>query len=257
MNNLTMLAEPQLEFASGGMLEHPRDGLALFGPADSRGIEKAEDISYGVVGTRNGISAFREFVKAINRPVLTDSHLDDVLWPHFPGFEEAFHATLSPEPAWVEELDALALKDAATERDDHKRVFDVTSLFLNRVKAAKMSDKSFRFFVVVVPDFVFATCRPVSRFHGGHGNRIGKREQRIRAQILDFFEAYEPEQYLWSADFRSQLKIRTMELDAPVQIVRESTLRLAAAEKKLTALHGVGTWTARYTMLRGGFADAA
>ncbi|HEY5084484.1 MAG TPA: hypothetical protein VII48_08190, partial [Rhizomicrobium sp.] len=28
-------------------------------------------------------------------------------------------------------------------------------------------------------------------------------------------------------------------------------------EKKLTALHGVGTWTARYTMLRGGFADAA
>src|SRR5215469_3542112 len=31
----------------------------------------------------------------------------------------------------------------------------------------------------------------------------------------------------------------------------------AAAEKKLTALHGVGTWTARYTMLRGGFADAA
>ena len=30
-----------------------------------------------------------------------------------------------------------------------------------------------------------------------------------------------------------------------------------AAEKKLTALHGVGTWTARYYMLRGGFADSA
>jgi AraC family transcriptional regulator of adaptative response / DNA-3-methyladenine glycosylase II len=30
-----------------------------------------------------------------------------------------------------------------------------------------------------------------------------------------------------------------------------------AAEKKLTALRGVGTWTARYFMLRGGFADAA
>jgi AraC family transcriptional regulator of adaptative response / DNA-3-methyladenine glycosylase II len=30
-----------------------------------------------------------------------------------------------------------------------------------------------------------------------------------------------------------------------------------AAEKKLTALHGVGTWTARYTLLRGGFADCA
>jgi 3-methyladenine DNA glycosylase/8-oxoguanine DNA glycosylase len=30
-----------------------------------------------------------------------------------------------------------------------------------------------------------------------------------------------------------------------------------AAEKKLTARHGVGTWTARYVMLRTGFADAA
>ncbi len=30
-----------------------------------------------------------------------------------------------------------------------------------------------------------------------------------------------------------------------------------AAEKKLTSLHGIGTWTARYVMLRGGFADSA
>jgi AraC family transcriptional regulator of adaptative response / DNA-3-methyladenine glycosylase II len=30
-----------------------------------------------------------------------------------------------------------------------------------------------------------------------------------------------------------------------------------AAEKKLTAIRGSGTWTARYTMLRGGFADCA
>jgi len=31
----------------------------------------------------------------------------------------------------------------------------------------------------------------------------------------------------------------------------------AAAEKKLTAIRGIGTWTARYVMLRGGFADSA
>lgn len=30
-----------------------------------------------------------------------------------------------------------------------------------------------------------------------------------------------------------------------------------AAEKKLTAVRGIGTWTARYVMLRGGFADSA
>ncbi len=31
----------------------------------------------------------------------------------------------------------------------------------------------------------------------------------------------------------------------------------AAAEKKLTAVRGIGTWTARYVLLRGGFADSA
>jgi AraC family transcriptional regulator of adaptative response / DNA-3-methyladenine glycosylase II len=30
-----------------------------------------------------------------------------------------------------------------------------------------------------------------------------------------------------------------------------------AAEKRLTAVRGVGTWTARYVLLRGGFADSA
>ena len=34
-------------------------------------------------------------------------------------------------------------------------------------------------------------------------------------------------------------------------------VRRVAAEKKLTAVRGIGTWTARYAMLRGGFADAA
>jgi 3-methyladenine DNA glycosylase/8-oxoguanine DNA glycosylase len=30
-----------------------------------------------------------------------------------------------------------------------------------------------------------------------------------------------------------------------------------AAEKRLTARRGIGTWTARYVMMRGGFADSA
>jgi hypothetical protein len=232
MNSLSVFDEPPLEFASGEKLEHPRDGLALFGPADSGDAGKPKELRYGVVGTRNGVVAFREFARAIGRPVLTEAHLNDVLWPHFPGFEEAFQAALPAEPAWVEELDALALKDAATERDDHKRVFGVASLFLDRLKAAKKSSQPFHFFVVVVPDFIFLTCRTLSRFQGGHGNRIGKREQRMRAQILDFFETYDTAQYSWSLDFRYQIKRRGMELDVPIQIIRESTLRLAAAERR-------------------------
>jgi hypothetical protein len=230
MNSLAVFNEPQLEFADGGLLEHPRDGLTLFGPADSKGAEKP--VCYGIIGTKNGIAAFHDFVRTMSRPVLTDDYLDEILWPHFPGFEEVFHARLPTEPAWITELDALVLKDAATERDDHKRVFGVTSLYLGGMAAAKETKHAPGFFVIVVPDFVFMTCRPLSRFQGGHGQRVGKREQRLRAQILDFFETYEPEQYAWSLDFRCQIKARAMELGTPIQIIRESTLRLPVAERR-------------------------
>lgn len=234
MNSLTVLDEPLLEFASGGRLEHPRDGLTLFGPADSkRNAAQSSKPRYGVIGTKNGVAAFNEFTAALAHPILTDDYLDEILWPHFPGYNEAFHAVLPDEPAWVEELDVLELKDAATDHDDHKRVFGVVSLFLERIRTAKKFLKEFDYFVVVVPDFVFTTCRPTSRFQGGHGQRLSKREQRLRALMLDFFETYNPEQYWWSLDFRYQMKARAMALEAPVQIIRESTLRLAKAERRV------------------------
>ena len=232
MNSVTIFDEPQLEFASGERLEHPRDGLTLFGPVDSKGVEKPSHLSYGVVGTKSGVAALRKFVKAVVRPISTDAELDEVLWPHFPGFEEAFHAVLPTEPVWVEELDELVLKNAATELDDHKRVFGVVSLFLSQVRAAKKLDEPFSFFLIIVPDFVFANCRPLSRFQDGHGYRVGKREQRMRSEILDFFESYEPAQYSYSVDFRRQIKARIMELEIPIQIIRESTLSFAATEKR-------------------------
>ena len=49
---------------------------------------------------------------------------------------------------------------------------------------------------------------------------------------MDFFESYEPKEYSYSLDFRRQIKARVMELEIPIQIIRESTLRLAAAEQR-------------------------
>lgn len=222
-----------LEFANGEMLEHPRDGLTLFGPADSKGIEKPSHLCYGVVGTKDGVAAFQDFVRSLNKAIPTEDGMDDVLWPHFPGFEEAFHSVLPPEPAWVETIDDLLIKQAASELDDHKRVFEVVSLFISQVRAAKKSDDPFRFFVIVVPDLIFANCRPQSRIQRGHGHRVDKREQKLRSQMGDFFRSYEPEQYSYSVDFRRQIKARIMELEIPIQIVRESTLKLNTSEKRL------------------------
>lgn len=237
MNSVLVFDEPQLEFADGERIEHPRDGLTLFGPVDSKGLNKPSHISYGVVGTKTGVRAFKDFVKAFNGPIQTDAKMDDVLWPHFPGFEEAFHAIFPETPAWTDVLDEIILKNACNELDDHKRVFAVVSQFLSQIRTAKKTDEPFRLFVVVVPDFVFANCRPLSRFSGGYGYRPDKHEQKLRAGMEDLFDSYEPEQYSYSIDFRRQLKARVMELEVPIQIVRESTLKLGEVEQRFGVRH--------------------
>jgi hypothetical protein len=61
MNDATIIREPQLEFASGQRLEHPRDGLTLFGPVDSKGIEKPSHICYAAFGTQQGVRSLLDF----------------------------------------------------------------------------------------------------------------------------------------------------------------------------------------------------
>jgi hypothetical protein len=65
MNSLIRIREPRLEFALGQTLEDPRDGLALFGPHDAT----VYGVRAGVIGTKDGIRRFNQWVKSIQEPV--------------------------------------------------------------------------------------------------------------------------------------------------------------------------------------------
>jgi hypothetical protein len=204
---------------------------------DSTGIERPRHITYGLFGTTTGIRSFQTFSAAINQFIRTDENFDEVLWPHFPGFEEAFHAIWSATPAWEEVIDEAKISAAASHDDPYERVFKVANLFLEPIKAAKRRDDPFQLFVCVVPDVVYTNCRPLSSVHTGIGHRVSKRERLLRETMADFFETYDSRQYAYSIDFRRQIKARVMELDVPIQIIRESTLRLSPGnfgERQLT-----------------------
>lgn len=236
MNKIEVLEEPRLEFAESQPLQHPRDGLTLFGPYDSKGIERPRHITYGVFGTQAGLLQCREFIKALQRPVDTPADLDERLWSHFPGFEEAFHAALPSDPAWEGVVDATALEQAANLPDEHARVFAVVNLYLDAIAIAKKRDDSFQFFVCIVPDFVYQNCRPQSKIAHEKGGRLGSKQKKSRAVMLDMFDSYDPFQYTYSLDFRRQLKARVMEHDVPIQIILESTLSLAPTSDDMTTL---------------------
>ena len=54
--SLTIIEEPSLEFRYGQRVIDPRVGLSIFGPIDSDLPNHPRNVSYGLVGTEQGIA---------------------------------------------------------------------------------------------------------------------------------------------------------------------------------------------------------
>ena len=95
---LQHIEEPRLGFRYSQELEHPKDGLFLFGPLDDRA--NPAEMRIGVIGTPNGLICFREWVESIRRYIPPK----DPNEPHhtgWPGFQAVF-GTQWPEKPLVE-----------------------------------------------------------------------------------------------------------------------------------------------------------
>src|SRR5206468_298423 len=81
------IAEPLLEFGSRQKLEHPQDGLFLYGPVKSQGSR--EVIHIGVVGTPDGIDLVKKWLVTLQGP-LPVKRPDQLHTSPWPGFQAAF-----------------------------------------------------------------------------------------------------------------------------------------------------------------------
>ncbi len=227
LREIVILDEPALEFRHGQAVAHPRDGLSLFGPYDADAPGHPAALSYGVVGTRAGIDLFSAWSSAMHRP-WTDAPDDrHRLWPPYPGFEATFSCDWRSEPVWQEVLDSRKLSDVAKRHDPYERVFAAVNQYLSTFEHLQKIDEHVSLMVCVVPDEIYRTCRTMSRVAQPTGEVVSKRRRESRKKgQLDAFSRFPPEQYELSLDFRRQIKARTMVYGVPIQIVRESALRL-------------------------------
>ena len=122
-------------------------------------------------------------------------------------------------------MNLLAIERAAQLTNDHERVYQVTSLYLEAIAALNKKDARIDAAVCVVPEIVYKNCRPLSRISTGPKSRLRSGEVAMRKSYGDLFGEYDSSHYDFSLDFRRQIKARAMEFRIPIQIVRESTLR--------------------------------
>lgn len=232
LSKIRILNEPALEFRYGQQLIDPRDGLSLFGPCDADAPGHPGAMSYGVVGTGEGIELFLAWARAMVRS-WTDAPNDrHRLWPPYPGFQAAFASDWQSEPVWKKVLNNQELSDVAHRHDPYARVYSTVNQYLSAFEDLQKIDARVSVMICVVPDELYQTCRIKSRVTQPTGEVVSKKRRESRkAGQLEFFSKYKPEQYELSLDFRRQIKARTMPHNIPIQIIRESTLRLNDANQ--------------------------
>jgi len=228
----SVFKEPLIEFRYGQALEDPHDGLSLFGPFDADLPSHPKKITYGVIGTKNGLTLFDEWSKLLNTPLISEPKKLKI-WPPFPGFEVAFACEWPEKPAWRFEVEEEALIKTSRHRDPYARTYGVVDIYMEAFKILQKRDEDFNVIICVVPEEVYKNCRPKSRPDGVWGYRPRKKDieefrkgQKTIDDFDDFREHWSTDKYSMSPDFRRQIKARALKYNIPIQIIRETTLSL-------------------------------
>lgn len=226
-----LLDEPGLEFGFGQKTPEPHDGLSLFGPFEQDRPSHPKSPAYIVLGPPEGIQHFEDWSRAMSLPaayVSPKGKKPHRLWVPYPGFEAAFAAKWHERPVAKYVVDRDALLVASRKKDPHERCFAVVDLYLEAFEKTKKLDANPGVAVCVVPEEVHTNCRPKSWVHNPSDSGITRKDKDSRlAGQKELFETFDPDKYHMSPDFRRQLKARSMKYKIPIQIVRESTLRLS------------------------------
>jgi hypothetical protein len=229
--------EPRLTFGFNQKTTDPRDGLILFGPHEPLSPFK---VKAGVVSTDDGLTAYKEFVEKINKPIFSTKTIygklkdDEVARPSYPGFEAVFDIKWSPIPDIYKPLTQTFIDGFLQEKQKKKRTQSLVDLYLERiVHATNNEDAQVNIWFIVIPRNVYFKCKPGS---AGKDLSSGTKKflmstQRGQSSLLFPGEENYVEELQrlvdTSSDFHHLLKARLIQekITTPVQIILESTLR--------------------------------
>ena len=232
---LLLLPEPQLEFAHSQLEEHPKDGLFLYGPAE-RG-DHAETMKIGVIGPVELLTLLDSFGTLVTGhiPPYAENRAHHAA---FPGLEAAFGLRWPKTPAARIQVSATDLANAIRLNNRHEAIKKAVDIYAEAIQSylKRDADVTPSFWFVVIPDDVFQWGRPTmippaaERVQGKATLKQKAAKALLKSPSMFAEDNEEAELQLYDLNFHNQLKARLLNT-APVQIVRERTLRGALAPR--------------------------
>jgi hypothetical protein len=236
VTRLIQLEEPRLVFGHGQALEHPKDGLTLFGPYTAT----PGSVRYGVIGTEQGVARFEKWSKGINRFIAAyegsrftrpkGAKYGKLAHQFFPGFQAAFGLTWNAEPEVTCVVPDDLLEDALQTHETHTRIARVVKLYAKRlVKNHFESEQQPEVWFVIVTKRLETLCKP--RSDPPKDYKEGTRAEDA-AQLGLFASDQEKESFAdeyedalrFKPDFHNQLKARLLKHQIITQILKEETI---------------------------------
>ncbi|MBA3712814.1 MAG: hypothetical protein H0W76_10250 [Pyrinomonadaceae bacterium] len=230
MRSMIKLPEPTLLFGHDQAMEDPRDGLTLFKPLDEG---KIYGIRAGVIGTKEGIRRYKDWVERIQKPIFDLNDVGDPLIhrPFFPGFETVFGIPWESQPTLEIQLPEGELEKHLFLDDKYQRVYKTVEVYSERIiQAIRQEDAEVDIWFVVIPENVWKKCRPKSFVEAALRIKSADKMPVKRAQTLQIAPSLFNEEnlaaipYHYEVNFHIQLKARLLEHKVLTQILRETTI---------------------------------
>lgn len=235
MKELIYIEEPNLLFAHNQKCADVRDGLALFGPLSNPRIY---GIRSGVIATKAGLEIFKGYLSSIQKPVYNGNNITR---PMFPGFEAVFNSKWESDNIYYKEVTDSEIGKHLYNDSNHKRTYDLVTLFIDKIIAAiKNDEEKADVWFVIVPDEIHKYCRPNSALpktliQTKTSLKKSQAKKLIAAPSLFSEDNEVAEAYKYDAQFHDQLKARLLQYTIPTQILRESTLAWRSFKNKFGA----------------------
>ena len=226
------LDEPELEFGHGQVLDHPKDGLFLYGPNQ---LPKRREISVGLVATARGEKLFRSWLSQVLKRVKVPkrSKREKIFRPHlsdFPGLQETYGIIVDPDDLTVYRLEQIKIENQTSLENHHEAVSRTVDMFLSPIEEhLKSEEKSIDIWIFAVPELVFERCRPLATGRRNVDLTPGEfaRKQKSKSDLplfADVIDLGDEKIFDDVPDFHRQIKARLLKLAQPCQLIRETTL---------------------------------
>lgn len=228
-NQLFQIEEPNLVFNFSQQMEHPKDGLMLYGPYENH--LSGGKLRIGLISTKDGAERYKRWVTEISKPIKPAKN-NDPNHTIFPGFQAIFGTEWPVTPTISLQLNAQALSHAIHMEDRYQAIHKAVSFYADEITQylRNKSEISIDLWIAVIPEDIYKLGRPNSKVSKSERQEsefaMNKKtaNRLLREPSLFSEDNVASEIYSYDLNFHNQLKARLLQHKVVIQVIRETTL---------------------------------